>query len=75
MKATNDGTNGASKRKTVDKKVKDTSAEREHYRKLIDANEERLRSGLTANGTPMTPEQIATTQQVVEKQKEKLASF
>jgi hypothetical protein len=63
------------KAKAARSEGKNQAAEREHYTRQIEANEERLRTGLTANGTPMTANQIEITQHVIEQQREKLASL
>jgi hypothetical protein len=54
---------------------KNRAAAREHYARQIKDNEERLKTGLTANGTSMTANQIEITHQVIEQQREKLASL
>ncbi len=61
--------------KAAHNKGKNQAAKREHYAYQIEANEERLRTGLTANGVPLTPGQAETTRQLIEQQREKLASL
>jgi hypothetical protein len=63
------------KAKAARGKGKNRAAEREHYARQIEANEERLRTGLTVDGTPMTAHQMETTRQVIEQQREKLNSM
>lgn len=60
------------KAKVARVKAKSRVAEREHYARRIAVNEERLRTGLTADGPPMTAHQIETTRQIIEQQREKL---
>jgi hypothetical protein len=47
-------------------------AEVEHYRLRLAENEERLRSGKTSDGTPLTELQRANLEEIISKQRERL---
>lgn len=46
--------------------------ERAQYMRKIEANQSRLNSGNAANGTPLTPAQITTTENILTAQRQKL---
>jgi hypothetical protein len=47
-------------------------AERERLESLIEINENRVASGLAANGEPLTEKQLETTNQIIKAQRDKL---
>lgn len=47
-------------------------AERERLESLIELNENRVASGLAANGEPLTDKQLETTNQIIKAQRDKL---
>ena len=47
-------------------------AERERLESLIELNENRVASGLAANGEPLTEKQLETTNQIIKTQRDKL---
>jgi phosphate starvation-inducible protein PhoH len=47
-------------------------AERERLESLIELNQNRIASGLAANGEPLTEKQLETTKQIIKAQRDKL---
>lgn len=65
------GTTGVRARRQQEK----IEEERARYQAKIEANERRLRAGETADGKPLTPEQIKTTEDILARQRQHVADI
>ena len=48
---------------------------RDQLSKKVEENEKRLRSGLAADGQPLTPTQVENLREITDRQRERLESF
>lgn len=70
-------TDAAAKQRSASSKIttaqrRKAEEEREQYTRKIESNEERLRSGLMADGKPLSPSQIAITQEILARQRHRV---
>jgi len=65
-------TAGTKRRKPGQAKAEKVLAELEHYRARVTANEERLRNGQAADGTPLSDVQRTNLEEVIARQRARL---
>jgi len=65
-------TAGTGRRKPGQAKAEKVVAELEHYRARVAANEERLRNGQAADGTPLSDVQRTNLEEVIARQRARL---
>lgn len=73
--AKTNGTKAAKKPKAPTKRSIKRGEEIVHYKRLLEENENRLAEKINAQGAPLSPTQLVTLGEVIEKQKAKLAEL